>query len=341
LDSGAVDAREAGRADGGDGGARPVGSATNLKDAAARTGRLIGAALSADHFNEAGYTSAAGAEFNFVTPENEMKWDATEPTQGQFDFARGDSVVSFAAQRGMQVKGHTLVWHLQLPTWVGNLTSAAAVRSAMTNHITQVVTHFKGKVIGWDVVNEAWNDDGASLRADVFQRLLGAGYIDEAFQAARAADAAALLFYNDFGIEGSSAKANAAFAMIQSMKMRGIPIDGVGMQMHTRANDSAPSIAQFVANMRRYAALGLKIVVSELDVELCTGTLAAQQTRYHDIVAACLAEPACTAVTVWGITDKFSWLNGQNCPLAQGLLFDDNYVKKPAYSGVLDALNGH
>jgi endo-1,4-beta-xylanase len=124
------------------------------------------------------------------------------------------------------------------------------------------------------------------------------------------------------------------------MKMRGIPIDGVGMQMHVGASNNAPSAAQLATNMRRYAALGLKIVISELDVQICASTQAAQQTRYHDLIAACMAEPACTAVTVWGITDKFSWLNGQACASAMGLLFDANYAKKPAYTGVLDALNG-
>lgn len=318
----------------------PMGNGITLQAAAANTGRLIGAAFNTAHFDEVAYANAAGAEFNFATPENEMKWSATEPSQGRFTYGGGDSVVNFAAQHGIKVKGHTLVWHNQLPAWVSSLSGAAAVRPAMINHITQVMTHFQGKVIGWDVVNEAWNDDGRTLRADVFQLALGNGYIDEAFQAAHAADPDALLYYNDFGIEGNSTKANSAFSMIQSMKMRGIPIDGVGMQMHVGAPNSGPTIAQFVANMLRYADLGLQIVVSEFDVQICTSTQAAQQTRYHDIVAACMAEPACTAVTIWGITDKFSWLNGQACASAMGLLFDANYVKKPAYTGVLDALNG-
>jgi endo-1,4-beta-xylanase len=202
------------------------------------------------------------------------------------------------------------------------------------------MTHFKGKVVAWDVVNEAWNEDGASLRTSVFSQYLGDGFIDEAFQAARAADANAKLYYNDYGTEGNSPKANAVYAMVQGMMMRGIPIDGVGMQMHVGAANSNPSTAQFVANMQRIAALGLDVLVSEIDIDICSSTVDAQRTRFHDIVAACVAEPRCRAVTAWGVTDKYSWLNGRTCAAAHPLLFDDNYGKKPAYTGVMDALLG-
>jgi endo-1,4-beta-xylanase len=268
-----------------------------------------------------------------------MKWQATEPSQGRFSFGGGDQVVTFASGHGMKVKGHTLVWFNQLPAWVSNL-SGSAVQAAMTNHIDQVMAHYKGKVIAWDVVNEAWNDDGGSLRDDVFNQAMGSAYIDIAFQTARAADPDALLFYNDFGAEGNSAKANAVFTMVESMKTRGIPIDGVGMQMHVQSGNGGPSTAQFIANMQRIAALGLQVFISEFDVELCTGTAAAQQARFHDLIAACVGQAACTAVTVWGIPDKFSWLDGKNCAAPMPLLFDDNYGKKAAYTGALDAFNG-
>ena len=310
-----------------------------LRAAAERTGRLIGAALAAQRLSESGYANAA-KEFNYVTPENEMKWDATEPVRGQFQFANADAIVDFAMQNGMKVKGHALVWHSQLPAWVSALTSASDVRAVMVNHIQNVVTHFGAKVVGWDVVNEAWNDDGASLRNSVFRQYLGDGYIDEAFQAARAADPNAKLYYNDYSAEGNSTKANAVYTMVQGMKMRGVPIDGVGMQMHVGPTNSAPSTAQFIANMQRIAALGLDVLISEMDVGICTSDVDTQRTRFHDIVAACVAEPRCKAVTVWGVTDKYSWLNGRMCASARGLLFDDNYGKKPAYSGVMDALLG-
>jgi endo-1,4-beta-xylanase len=322
---------------GGAGGAAPA----TLKDAAAATGRLFGAAIANPHLVEAAFAITAGEELSYLTPENEMKWDATEPTPNTFTFAAADNVVNFALQNGIKVKGHTLVWYSQLPSWVANLASADDVRAAMLNHITQVVTHFRGKVVAWDVVNEAWND-GASptLRGSVFAQYLGSGYLDEAFRAARAADPDARLYYNDYNAEGSSAKADAVYAMVQGMKARGTPIDGVGLQMHVGPTDSSPSRVELANNMQRLAALGLEVVISELDVQICTSDLDTQRARFHDVVAACVAQPACRAVTVWGIPDKYSWRNGTVCATPLPLLFDNDYAKKPAYTGVLDALLG-
>jgi endo-1,4-beta-xylanase len=319
-----------------------MGDAMTLRAGASAIGRLVGVAFNTTHASDPGYETTAATEFDFVTPENEMKWDATEPTQGAFTFTAGDAVVTFATQNAMKVKGHNLVSYSQLPAWVSNLTSASAVQSALTSHIANVAGHYKGQVVAWDVVNEAIADDldAGNLRSDVFSQVLGSAYVDIAFQAARAADPGALLLYNDYGIEGNLPKSDAAFNMIQSMVQRGIPIDGVGFEFHTRAPDAHPPKAAFVANMQRYAALGLKIFVTEFDVELCTGTLTDQETRFHDIVQACFSEPACAGVTVWGVTDKFSWLDGTNCANPTPLLFDGNYAKKPAYTGFLAALNG-
>jgi endo-1,4-beta-xylanase len=261
--------------------------------------------------------------------------------------------VSFAQQNGMKVKGHTLVWYSQLPGWVMSLNDPNSVRDVMTNHITQVMTHFKGKIHAWDVVNEAWNDDGMSLRNNVFHQQLGEGYIDEAFQIARGVDPAAKLYYNDYGIEGMSAKANSTYEMVRGLKERSVPIDGVGLQMHTRNGNGAPRVDEFRDNLTRLAALGLEVVIAEMDVVTC-GTdpvetrLETQRNRYHDLVEVCLQEPACKAITIWGISDRHSWLNNagsgttgcQNGDIPRGLLLDDNYQKKPAYSGVVDALLG-
>jgi endo-1,4-beta-xylanase len=329
-----------------------AGTPTTLKEAAACSGRLIGVALSQRHLSDTDYVTAA-REFNYVTAENEMKWSLTQPERGRFTYERGDEIVDFAVQNQMKVKGHTLVWYNQLPGWVDAITSVDELRSVMVDHITQVMTHYKGKLIAWDVVNEAWVDWGTELRDNVFLRVLGPGYIDEAFQAARAADPDAILYYNDYGTEGLSAKANSVYEMVRSMKERGIPIDGVGMQMHTRNGNAYPSVAEFSENIRRIAALGLEVVISEIDVVTCgaeplADRLAGQRTRYHDLVWACLEHPACKAVTVWGVSDRYSWLNyagdevtgcsGGEAP--RGLLWDDAQLKKPAYSGVLDALSG-
>jgi endo-1,4-beta-xylanase len=310
-----------------------------LKSAAAHSGRLIGAALGASHLSEAAYAATAAA-FDFVTPENEMKWDATEPTQNVFTFAGGDAVVAFAQQNGMKVKGHTLVWHSQLPPWVSAITDPTALHEAMINHVTQVASHYRGQVIAWDVVNEAVADGGQSFRNSTFYQYLGAGYIDDAFNAAHAADPGALLFYNDYGAEGGGAKSDYVYNMVKGMLARGVPIKGIGLQMHTGPADTSPSAAQVAANMQRLEALGLNVVISEMDVQICTSNAATQRIRFHDIVAVCVAEPLCLAVTVWGVSDKYSWLNGAGCATPQPLLFDDSYSSKPAYTGALEAFLG-
>jgi endo-1,4-beta-xylanase len=331
---------EAGDPAGGQAGAG--GPPPALRDAAAATGRLVGTAIAYSRLAEADYANTAATAFNYVTPENAMKWSATESTRGVFDFTAADAIVDFALAHGMKVKGHTLVWHTQLPAWVSSITSADDLRTAMNDHITQVMTHFKGKVAAWDVVNEAWID-GTTMQPSPFLDLLGPGYIDEAFITARAADPDARLYYNDWGTEGTSDKANAAYDMFVGMRGRGVPLDGVGLQMHTGPDDDGPTLAALVQNMNRLAALGLEIVISEMDVWVCDRTLEQQRTRYHDVVAACLAQPACKAITLWGVTDKYSWLNRRTDLCTTGalpLLFDSNYAPKPAYDGFLNALLG-
>jgi endo-1,4-beta-xylanase len=240
----------------------------------------------------------------------------------------------------MQVKGHPLVWHAQLPPWVSAISDPIDLRNAMINHIIQVVSHFRGKVAAWDVVNEAFADTGRSLRNTIFLQQLGGRYIDDAFLAAHAADPDARLYYNDFGAEGRSGKADAVYELVQGMRARGIPIHGVGLQMHTGAADTSPTVADLASNMQRLADLGVEVAITELDVAICTGDLESQGRRFHDIVARCVAQPACKSVTIWGVTDKYSWRNGQTCSEPRPLLFDDTYIAKPAYSGVLEALLG-
>lgn len=326
---------------------------TTLKAAGQCQGRLIGTAVAAARISESAFTNVAAAEFDYVTPENEMKWDALEPSNNSFNFGAADQIVNFAQQNGMKVKGHTLVWHNQLPQWVQNLNSPDAVRSAMINHIQKVMTHFKGKVVAWDVVNEAWANPNdwpngePTLRPSVFMQQLGAGFIDEAFIAAREVDSDVKLYYNDFRSEAvGQPKGDAIYEMLQGMVERGVPIDGVGLQMHLGAPNDKPDIADIIANMQRIADLGLEVLISEMDEHVCDGeSPEAQGARFHDIVEACVNQPACPAITFWGVSDKDSWLNNWdelNCGgrRPSGLLWDDNYMKKPAYTGVLEALTG-
>jgi endo-1,4-beta-xylanase len=328
-------------ATGGAGGAAGAAPLPTLKAAADQSGRLIGAAVGASYLADPTYARTAATQLNFITPENEMKWDSTEPTRNVFSFDRADTIVAFAAQNGMQVKGHTLVWHSQLPSWVADIHDATDLRNALINHITQVALHFRGRVIAWDVVNEAVADGVSSLRPTVFQQLLGDRYIDDAFIAAHAADPYARLYYNDYGAEGKGTKSDFVYNLVQGMLARGVPIHGVGLQMHTGPTDISPSAADVASNMQRLAALGLDVMITEMDVQICNSDLQTQSRRFHDVVAGCVAQPFCRAVTVWGLPDKYSWRNGQTCATPRPLLFDDDYMPKPAHAGVINALLGN
>ncbi|WP_192339879.1 endo-1,4-beta-xylanase [Streptomyces sp. VITNK9] len=305
-------------------------AADTLGSAAAAQGRYFGTAVAAGHLGEADYAATLDREFNSATPENEMKWDATEPSRGTFTFSAADRVVDHARAQGMDVRGHTLVWHSQLPSWVGAL-GAADLRGAMNDHINQVMGRYKGQIHSWDVVNEAFQDGGSGARrSSPFQDKLGDGYIEEAFRTARAADPAAKLCYNDYNTDGVNAKSTAVYAMVKDFKTRGVPIDCVGFQGHFNSNSPVP--ADLRANLQRFADLGVDVQITELDIE---GSGTAQADAYARVVDACLAVDRCTGITVWGVTDKYSWRSG-----GTPLLFDGNYVAKPAYDAVLAALGG-
>ncbi|MFB9660261.1 endo-1,4-beta-xylanase [Glycomyces mayteni] len=303
----------------------PAQAATTLGASAAQTGRYFGAAVATQHLGEAAYANTLGTEFNSVVAENAMKWDATEPNPGQFTFSGGDQIVSWAQARGMKVRGHTLVWHAQQPGWVQGLTGNN-LRNAMVNHITGVANHYEGKVFAWDVVNEAFEWDG-SRRQSNLQIQLGNGWIEEAFRAADAADPTARLCYNDYGTDGINSKSTAIYNMVRDFKSRGVPIDCVGFQSHLSAGDN---LSSYQANLQRFADLGVDVEITELDVG---GSGSGQAATFDTVTRSCLAVARCTGITVWGVTDKYSWRN--DTPL----LFDGNYQKKQAYTSVLNALN--
>lgn len=314
-----------------------------LRDAAAAAGKLVGAAVFSSALgSDASYTGAAGRHFNYLTAEWEMKWDPVQKTRGVYDFSGGDRIVDFAEARGMKVKGHALLWHGATPSWVDSL-SAPELRGAFEDHILTVAGHYRGRLRAWDVVNEAIDDSQPGLRSTVFSRGLGPDYVAEAFRLARQADPEALLLYNDYGGEGLNRKANDIYELVRDLKQRGL-VDGVGLQMHVSAA-SLPAIADIAANIRRLAELGLRVNISEMDVRVrdVAGDTAAKLQRqrqvYRDVVAVCVAEPRCEAVTFWGFSDAHSWIDsffGADDPL----LFDEQYRAKPAFFGVEDAFLG-
>lgn len=327
-------------------------AAPPLRDAAALAHRRVGVALATWHFGDGRYARVAAKNFDSLTPENEMKWDTIEPRPGSFDFRAGDALVAYAAENAMRVRGHTLVWHQQLAEWVKGL-SGEPLHAAMIRHVQGVVGHYKGKVAQWDVVNEALAE-GASgeLRAESPFFSLGPSYIEDAFRAAHEADPNALLFYNDYDIEAAgSPKSDAAFHLLERLKQTGVPVDGVGFQMHVDPRHW-PTAAEIRSNMERYAALGLDVEITEMDVPVgeIPGTpadkLQKQREITHDIVAACVAVAKCTGITFWGLNDEYSWLSDPHWGRLRGrpphlpLPFDADYQPKPMYFGIIDALQG-
>ncbi|MFE0734741.1 endo-1,4-beta-xylanase [Streptomyces sp. NPDC058855] len=297
-----------------------------LGRAAAQSGRYFGTAIASGRLNDTTYTSIANREFNSVTAENEMKIDATEPQQGQFNFTAGDRVYNWAVQNGKQVRGHTLAWHSQQPGWMQNL-SGGALRQAMINHINGVMAHYKGKITQWDVVNEAFVDGTSGARRDSNLQRTGNDWIEVAFRTARAADPAAKLCYNDYNVENWTwAKTQAMYAMVRDFKQRGVPIDCVGFQSHF--NNDSPYHSNFRTTLQNFAALGVDVAVTELDIQ------GASPTTYANVVNDCLAVPRCLGITVWGVRDTDSW-RAEHTPL----LFNGDGSKKPAYASVLNALN--
>jgi endo-1,4-beta-xylanase len=277
---------------------------------AATTAQAAGTAIAAGRLNDSVYTTIANREFNMITAENEMKIDATEPNQNQFNYTNGDRIVSWARSNGKQVRGHTLAWHSQQPGWMQNM-SGSALRNAMLNHVTQVATHYRGQIHSWDVVNEAFQDGSSGARRDSNLQRTGNDWIEAAFRAARAADPNAKLCYNDF-------------------KARGVPIDCVGLQSHFNAQSPVPS--NYQTTISSFAALGVDVQITELDIE---GSGTAQADNYRRVVQACLAVSRCTGISVWGVRDTDSW-RASGTPL----LFDGSGNKKAAYTSTLNALNG-
>ena len=301
----------------------------------------LGAAVNAVMLQTGGprYLQTLLAHFRSITPEYEMEMSQLEPARGRFDFSRADRIVSFAGRHHMPVRGHTLVWDEMVPGWVlhGDWTKAQ-LRNVLHTYITTVVSHYRGKVEEWDVVNEPLTANG-SMRQSIWERVIGPEYVALAFRWAHAADPHARLFLNEFGAEWNDPKEHALFQLVSGLRTAGVPIGGVGFQAHLLL-DAHPPQAEFTDVMRRFAGLGLRLEVTELDVRAGGSAplgrrLADEASIYRTVAASCAAVRACARVTTWGITDAASWIGAANRPLP----FDTHYRAKPAWWALRAGLN--
>lgn len=317
-----------------------------LRQAAASHGITVGAAANSSYLSEPKYALVLGSEFSQLQAENEMKFSIIHPASNAYDFRRGDTLVSFAQAHDMLVRGHTLVWHKQIPAWVteGNYDSSQ-LASILHEQVSTVMGHYAHKVYAWDVVNEAFNDNG-SMRDTVWYDQPGIGfsglgprYIEEALNWAHQADPDAKLFYNDYDAEPINAKSDAIYVMAKDFKNRGVPLDGIGFQLHLNlAFDDPAILGSFSNNLQRFADLGLELHITELDVRLSDSSkdsLRAQSKLYGKIARICVKQPQCKVLQTWGFTDRYSWIPSFYPGMDSALLWDAKYQKKPAYSSVL------
>jgi endo-1,4-beta-xylanase len=326
--------------------------AVTLRGAATPHNIVIGAAAASAFLSEPEYSAVLGSEFSQLQAENEMKFGVIHPRPDSdpnpYNFKGGDALVVFAQDHHMVVRGHTLVWHNQVPDWVkkGGY-GAAQLAGILQGHIHTLMTHYASKVYAWDAVNEAFNDDGTMRHTIWFdQPGIGAGdgtkYIEQVLRWAHEADPGAKLFYNDYDAEVENKKSDAIYAMAKDFKRRGVPLDGVGLQAHLSLKfDDDKNLASFARNLERFAKLGLELHITELDVRLddsSAASLSAQAHLYGEITTLCVQQPACKLLQTWGFTDKHSWIPGFYKGQGWALLWDTNYQKKPAYGAVHDAL---
>lgn len=287
---------------------------------------------------ESGYRTDLAREFSSLTPENAMKWAAVEPERGDLQWGAADRAVDFAVKHHMSVRGHTLVWHNQLPAWLGNgKWTRAALSRVLHDHISAEMRRYRGRVRVWDVDNEVVGDDG-KLRDSLWLKVLGPGYIEDSYRWARAADPGARLYLNEIGADAVGPKSDRLYELARQLKRKGL-LDGVGFQAHLNLNGVPPTMRE---NLRRFAALGLRVAITEADVALLQpagkAQLNVQADVYGELVRTCLVVDGCDSFTLWGFTDRHSWIPDSSPGYGSATLLDGELRAKPAYDAVADAL---
>lgn len=311
---------------------------------------LIGGVSGGTVNSDIRFGRGVGADYHIAGPENALKFGALHPGSNTYSFSSADAILDHATAHGQLARGHTLLWHGSVPNWVAsNSWTTSQLQTIAFEHIDTVVTRYRDRVFCWDVVNEAFNDNG-TMRSTVWYDAPGMGYagqgtkyIEEVFKRARAADPDCELIYNDYGAETDNAKSDAIYAMAQDFLARGVPLDGIGFQFHI---SSTPSLSSMRANFQRFNDLGLNLHITELDVSVpvdsngvaTAASLAAQADTYFNVIGTALAYPRMRVVQTWGFSDRYSWIPGFSPGRGAALPLDEDLKRKPAWWAVRDAL---
>ncbi|NVK75092.1 MAG: endo-1,4-beta-xylanase [Oceanospirillaceae bacterium] len=309
----------------------------------------VGAAIEPNElYNLAPYATIVESQFNSITAETIMKPAYLHPQEGVYSWGEADSLVRYCEANNVRLHGHTLIWHQQLPQWIVNFEGDRAAWDALLkDHVQSIVSHFRGKVSGWDVVNEAFNEDG-TLRSTVWKENLGASYIEKAFRYAREADPNAVLFYNDYSLALNPKKRKAVMTFLKDLRSRGVPVDGIGMQGHIFIG--FPEVSEFVETMNECWRSGFEVHVSELDVSMnpfgrempkaTESDLHRQANVILQLFQAYRQIPTQFqyGITFWGVGDGDSWIRSYFNREDYPLMFDDLYRPKPAYCKLMEQL---
>ncbi|MFC6083269.1 endo-1,4-beta-xylanase [Sphaerisporangium aureirubrum] len=314
----------------------------NLRELSQKTKVFIGSAVDVTALaDESDYRRTLNREFTHITAENAMKWESVEPERGRFTWEGADAVVRNAMRNDQKVRGHTLVWHNQIPAWLtagvadGSI-DAAELRGILRDHIFKEVGRYRGKIRAWDVVNEVVDDEG-NMRQTIWLEKLGPGYIADAFRWAHQADPHAKLYINDYNIEWNAAKIATTLNIVKDLKAKRVPIHGVGFQGHLGIQYDYP--ADFPSVMKQFTDLGLEAAITEADVRMVLPVtpekLATQADYYKRMLTTCADNRRCVEFTVWGYTDRHSWVPGWFTGEGAACVFDENLAPKPAYNALL------
>ncbi|MFE6334326.1 endo-1,4-beta-xylanase [Streptomyces sp. NPDC057798] len=292
------------------------------------------------------YRKILGRQFSSVSPENQMKWEFVHPERDRYDFEAADAIVDFAERHGQVVRGHTLLWHSQNPQWLeqGGF-SKEELRAILREHVTTVVGRYAGRIQQWDVANEIFDDRGDLRTQDnIWIRELGPGIVADAFRWAHEADPKAKLYFNDYGVESVNAKSDAYYALTQDLIRQGVPVHGFSVQAHLSTRYGFPEDLE--TNLRRFDALHLETAVTELDVRMDlpetgmpTDAQQKQQADYYQrALSACLAVEDCNSFTIWGFTDKYSWVPVFFQGEGSATVMTEDFGRKPAFHALRSTL---